>query len=183
MFVENRLLLLNQQRSVPPCRRTAHAVRAAHVVDKILKDEKCGKVVRRGAYHFGRGIDHAFQYFASGLNTFKKMGICELLGVDEVRRVVRRSGGTSQFTVPAGVPQFRVYRQNRMTGAKAWGVPKTIASFNRSLLSLVGDEGPKDLPCFGWMEYQLRAIFRNDPLHRVPRDMGAPRLFLSIKPR
>ena len=54
-----------------------------------------------------------------------------------------------------------------------WDIPNRMVRHVGSVLTLFGDEGPKDLPVYWFLMRFYRAIFMHDPLHRCPRDMQA----------
>ena len=128
-------------------------------------------LVRVHAFNTMVGIDHAFQEVGSGLSVFASTGTVPILGPSEERYMVLRTK-QCKFEVPEGVVQLRSCVVNKETGITRYDLPYSPEISAFSVLKIVGDEGPKDLPVFYFLPAKgYRVVFFNDILHRCPRDM------------
>ena len=114
---------------------------------KLRTAGEAGKLTRKAAMHFMKGIDHALSMVCKGLFQFKSRGSVQKLGPSDKRYMCTRKR-KCPFPVPDGVPQLRSCKYNCDSKKAVYDMEIPADLSPLPCLTMVGDEGPKDLPFF-----------------------------------
>ena len=134
----------------------SHAVR--HAAQQIRMKMASGKATRVGSFHCAKAVEHQLQLLGSGFGRFEKLMHCLPLQKDEIA-YYRPCKRPHDFEIPEGIPRQRACVKNQETGKKRYDVVWRSVR-EHPCLSVVRDEGPKDSPCWYFLQTLLRFFRR-----------------------